>query len=253
MSMPTGCSGSDKNKLAEELKIDKNVLFIIIDDLKPTLGTYNHPMVKSPNIDKLASMGIQFNNAHCNFAVCGPSRGSFLTGVRPETLGILNNTTPLLSVLGDKITLPNLFKKNGFETIGLGKTFHDKTEEHEDMKAWDAYYKFETTALGSTGKQRNVTDGKLPWCYWQAAEGTDDDQEDGQIAKKAVELIKTKRDKPFFLAVGFKKPHDPFVAPKKYFDMYPLEDCDPIKVPDGYKPPYAHSLLPWAKEFDKKN
>ncbi len=246
-----GCSDTKEKTNIGDKPTDKNVLFIIIDDLKPTLGTYGHPLVKSPNIDKLATMGVQFNNAHCNFAVCGPSRGSFLTGIRPETLGILNNTTPLLSVLGDKITLPYLFKKNGFETIGLGKTFHDKTEEHEDMKAWDSYYKFETTELGKTGEQRNVTNGTFPWCYWQAAEGTDDDQEDGQIAKKAVEIIKTKRDKPFFLAVGFKKPHDPFVAPKKYFDMYPLEICDPIQLPDGYKPPYDHSLMAWSKEFDK--
>lgn len=168
-----GCNDTKEKKNIEDKPMDKNVLFIIIDDLKPTLGTYGHPLVKSPNIDKLATMGVQFKNAHCNFAVCGPSRGSFLTGLRPETLGILNNTTPLLSVLGDKITLPNLFKKNGFETIGLGKTFHDKTEEHEDMKAWDAYYKFETTELGKTGENRNLTNGKFPWCYWQAAEGTD--------------------------------------------------------------------------------
>ena len=251
ISISIACTTPTKKKVIEVQKTDKNVLFIIIDDLKPTLGTYDHPMVKSPNIDKLAAMGVQFNNAHCNFAVCGPSRGSFLTGIRPENLGILNNTTPLQSVLGDKITLPNLFRKNGYETIGIGKTFHDKTPDHEDMKAWDAYYKFESTALGLTGEQRNVTDGVLPWCYWQAAEGTDDDQEDGQMAKKAVEIIKTKRDKPFFLAVGFEKPHDPFVAPKKYFDMYPLEDCDPIELPDGYQPPYEHSLLPWSKEFDK--
>ncbi len=251
MSVLMGCSSSTKKEEIKEQKIDKNVLFIMIDDLKPTLGTYGHPIVKSPNIDKLAKMGVQFNNAHCNFAVCGPSRGSLLTGIRPENLGILNNTTPLQSVLGDKITLPYLFKKNGFETVGIGKTFHDKTPEHEDEKAWDAYYKFETTELGWTGEKRNVTDGKFPWCFWQAAEGTDDDQEDGQIAKKAVEIIKTKRDKPFFLAVGLKKPHDPFVAPKKYFDMYPLEDCDPIELPEGYKLPYEHSLMSWSKEFDK--
>ena len=246
-----GCSNPTKKAESEEQKTDKNVLFIIIDDLKPTLGTYGHPLVKSPNIDKLANMGVQFNHAYCNFAVCGPSRGSFLTGLRPESLGILNNTTPLQSVLGDKITLPNLFKMNGFETIGIGKTFHDKSPEHEDDKAWDAYYKYETTQLGWTGEKRNVTDGKFPWCFWQAAEGTDDDQEDGQIAKKAVEIIKTEREKPFFLAVGLKKPHDPFVAPKKYFDMYPLEDCDPIELPEGYKPPYDHSLMSWSKEFDK--
>jgi len=251
ISILSGCDTSAEKKVVETAKKDQNVLFIIIDDLKPTLGTYGHPVVKSPNIDKLANMGVQFNNAHCNFAVCGPSRGSFLTGLRPETLGILDNSTPLVPLLDDKITLPNLFKKNGYETIGLGKTFHDKTEEHEDMQAWDAYYKFETTELGWTGEKRNVTDGVLPWCFWQATEGTDDDQEDGQIAKKAVEIIKTKRDKPLFLAVGFKKPHDPFVAPKKYFDMYPLEDCDPLELPEGYQPPYEHSLMPWSKEFDK--
>lgn len=251
LSIALGCKNIDKTKVAEETKKDKNVLFIIVDDLKPTLGTYGHPLVKSPNIDKLAKTGVQFNNAHCNFAVCGPSRGSFMTGLRPETIGILDNETPLQSVLGDKITLPYLFKKNGYETIGIGKTFHDKKPDHEDAKAWDAYYKFETTEIGKTGEKRNVTDGKLPWCFWQATEGTDDNQEDGQIAKRAVEIIKTKREKPFFLAVGFKKPHDPYVAPKKYFDMYPLEDCDPIELPEGYKLPYEHSLLPWSKEFDK--
>jgi uncharacterized sulfatase len=251
ISIFTACSTPVKKEVVQGEKTDKNVLFIIIDDLKPTLASYGHPLVKSPNIDKLANMGVQFNNAHCNFAVCGPSRGSFMTGVRPENLGILNNTTPLQSVLNGRITLPNLFKQNGFETIGIGKTFHDKTPEHEDHEAWDAYYKFESTPLGLTGEQRNVTDDVMPWCYWQAAEGTDDDQEDGQMAKKAVEIIKTKRDKPFFLAVGFEKPHDPFVAPKKYFDMYPLEDCDPIELPEGYKPPYEHSLMAWSKEFDK--
>jgi iduronate 2-sulfatase len=246
-----GCSTPPKKEVVVTQKTDKNVLFIIIDDLKPTLGTYGHPLVKSPNIDKLANMGVQFNNAHCNFAVCGPSRGSLMTGVRPENLGILNNTTPLQSVLNGRVTLPHLFKQNGFETVGIGKTFHDKTPDHEDEKAWDAYYKFESTPLGLTGEQRNVTDGKFPWCYWQAAEGTDDDQEDGQMAKKAVEFINTKRDKPFFLAVGFEKPHDPFVAPKKYFDMYPLEDCTPIELPEGFKPPYDHSLMSWSKQFDK--
>ncbi|MFY0653474.1 MAG: sulfatase [Cyclobacteriaceae bacterium] len=240
-----------KEKGSVEKKSDKNVLFIIIDDLKPTLGTYGHPLVKTPNIDRLAERGVQFNNAHCNFAVCGPSRGSFMTGLRPETLGILDNTTPLLPLIEGKTTLPYLFKKNGYETLGIGKTFHDKEPDHEDAKAWDAYYKFETTELGWQGEKRNLTNGRLPWCFWQATEGTDDDQEDGQIAKKAVELIKTKRDKPFFLAVGFKKPHDPYVAPKKYFDIYPLEDCNPPELPEGWEPAYPHSLLSWSSVFDK--
>lgn len=251
LSLLFSCTSTTKQEVVQEKQTDKNVLFIIIDDLKPALGSYGNTIVSTPNIDLLASSGIQFNNAYCNFAVCGPSRGSFLTGMRPETLGILDNVTPLQSVLGDMITLPNLFKKNGFETIGLGKTFHDKTEEHEDMKAWDAYYKFETTELGQQGEQRNLTNGKFPWCYWQAAEGTDDDQQDGLIAKKAVALIKEKRDKPFFMAVGLHKPHDAFIAPKKYFDLYPLEKCTPPEVPEGYQLPYEHSLLNWSKVFDK--
>ena len=230
---------------------DKNVLFIIVDDLNSTLGTYGHPVAKTPNIDRLASQGIRFDNAYCNFAVCGPSRGSLMTGMRPENLGILNNTTPLQSVLGDRITLPNLFKMNGFETIGLGKTFHDKTPDHGDDKSWDAYYRYGPTEIGKQGEFRNMTDGELKWCEWGATEGTDDDRPDGRIAAKAVEILKTKREKPLFLAVGFHKPHDPFVAPKKYFDMYPLEDCDPPALPDDWMPPYNHSLPGQTEIFNR--
>jgi iduronate 2-sulfatase len=238
----TACNNAKKNEQKQDRpKTDKNVLFIVIDDLNNTLGTYGHPIVKTPNIDNLAGMGVQYNNAYCNFAVCGPSRSSFLTGLRPETINVIDNNTPLQPLLGDKVTLPYLFKQNGFETIGLGKIFH-RMGEYDDPKAWDAYYNFETTKLGKQGEKRNLTDGELKWCWWQAREGTDDDQEDGQIAKKAVEIIKTKRDKPFFLAVGLKKPHDPFVAPKKYFDMYPLEACDPPLLPEGWEPPYSHTL-----------
>ena len=110
-----GCSDSKKNiRQIEEKKTDKNILFIVIDDLNTTLGCYGHPVVKTPNIDKLAERGVKFNHAYCNYAVCGPSRGSFLTGVRPESIGILDNRTPLQNVLGDRITLPYLFKQNGY-------------------------------------------------------------------------------------------------------------------------------------------
>ncbi len=245
-------SSSFEDKVVDnEKNSDRNVLFIVIDDLTTTMGTYGHPEVKTPNIDKLANSGIQFNNAYCNFAVCGPSRSSFLTGLRPETINILDNRTPLQPLLGDKITLPNLFKQNGFYTMGLGKIFHGSKKGYGDPKAWDEYYNFKTTEIGKKGEYRNLTDGKLKWCRWRAAEGTDDDQEDGQIAKKAVELIKTKRDKPFFLAVGFKKPHDPFIAPKKYFDMYPLEECNPPELPQGWEPPYDHTLPGETSVFNK--
>jgi len=220
---------------------DKNVLFIVVDDLTTTLGCYGHPTVRTPNIDRLAKMGVRYNHAYCNYAVCGPSRSSFLTGLKPETTTILDNRKPLQSVLGDRITLPYLFKQNGFYTMSLGKVFHGD-KEHNDPKAWDEIYGYGPTPIGKTGEKRNMTNGALKWCEWMAAEGDDEDQPDGQIARKAVEFISAKKEKPFFLAVGFHKPHDPFFAPKKYFDMYPLEVCNPPVLPEGWQPPYKHTL-----------
>jgi uncharacterized sulfatase len=234
----------------DKSKSDKNVVFIVVDDLNTTLGCYGHPVVKTPNIDRLAERGVRFNHAYCNYPVCGPSRGSFLTGVLPETIGILNNSTPLKDVLGDRVTLPALFRQNGYYTMSLGKVFHG-SQDHNDPNAWDEIYGYSPTETGKTGEGRNLTDGALKWCHWMAANGTDEDQPDGQNAKKAVEFIKTKREQPFFLAVGFHKPHDPFIAPKKYFDMYPLEVCNPAFVPEGWKPPYEHTLPSETKTFDK--
>ena len=124
-------------------------------------------------------------------------------------------------------------------------------EDHNDLKAWDEIYSYKATEIGKTGENRNMTGGELKWCRWQAAEGDDEDQPDGQIAQKAVEFISEKREQPFFLAIGFHKPHDPFIAPKKYFDMYPLEDCDPPVLPEGWKPPYKHTLPGATTIFNK--
>ena len=235
----------------EEKKVDKNVLFIVVDDLTTTLSCYAHPVVKTPNIDKLANIGIKFNNAYCNFAVCNPSRSSFLSGLKPETTTILDNRKSFQSVLSNRVTLPALFKQNGYYTMSLGKIFHSGKEDHNDLKAWDEIYSYKATEIGKTGENRNMTGGELKWCRWQAAKGDDEDQPDGQIAQKAVEFISEKREQPFFLAIGFHKPHDPFIAPKKYFDMYPLEECDPPVLPEGWKPPYKHTLPGATTIFNK--
>ena len=107
----------NKDKASEQ---QLNVLFIVVDDLTTTLGCYDHPIVKTPNIDKLASSGVQFEHAYCNYAVCNPSRSSFLTGLRPETTTILDNRKALQSILGDRVSLPGLFKENGYYTMSLG-------------------------------------------------------------------------------------------------------------------------------------
>ncbi len=246
-----GCGRPSKKASNEETKQEKNVLFIVVDDLTKTLGCYGHPVVKTPHVDQLAAEGIQFNQAYCNFAVCNPSRSSFLTGMTPETTGIQDNRVPLQSIIGDWVSLPALFKQNGFYTMSLGKIYHGNHEEHNDMKGWDELYGYKATETGKKGEGRNLTNGVLKWCHWRAAEGDDEDQADGQIAKKAVEFLKGEHEKPFFLAVGFHKPHDPFVAPKKYFDLYPLEDCDPPVLPEGWVAPYPHTLPGATREFNK--
>ncbi len=236
------CDSCSKRKSGEISKDPPvNVLFIVVDDLNNTLGCYGHPTVKTPNIDRLASKGLLFRNAYCNFAVCNPSRSSFLTGLRPETLGILDNRTPLQSVLGDRITLPALFRQNGYHTINIGKVFNGSVDKN-DPNAWDEEYHFGTSDLGKQGVGRNMSQDQLAWCRWLEAEGTDEDQMDGQNAAKAIEFLKQDQNKPFFLALGFAKPHDPFNAPKKYFEPYPLELCTPPPIPEGWEPPYDHTL-----------
>ncbi|MCF8392129.1 MAG: sulfatase [Bacteroidales bacterium] len=247
----SSCVGSNDKKDSSRVEKKPNVLFIVVDDLTTTLGCYGHPIVKTPNIDKLAAMGVQFDHAYCNYSVCNPSRSSFLTGMKPETTTILDNRKTLQSVIGDWVSLPALFRQNGYYTMNLGKIYHTIKEEDNDYKGWDEIYDFKATELGEKGERRNMTEDVLKWCWWMAAEGEDEDQGDGQIAKKAVEFIKSDHEKPFFLAVGLHKPHDPFIAPKKYFEMYPLEDCTPPELPEGWEPVYKHSLPGETTIFNK--
>ena len=233
---------AEKGSAPTHVDKPQNVLFIMVDDLNKALGTYGHELVQSPHVDSLAAMGIQFENAHCNYSVCNPSRTSLLTGLRPETTGVLNNDVSIQSILGDRVTLPALFKRNGYHTVNIGKIFHGPVADHNDMRAWDEFYFFGPTELGKQGEKRNFTGDVMSWCYWQAAEGSDEDQADGQTALKAVEIIKRKSEKPLFLAVGLTKPHDPYIAPKKYFDQYPLEKMELPAVPSEWAPAYEYAF-----------
>ena len=215
-----------------------NVLFIVADDLRCSLGCYGDPQVQSPNIDRLAARGVKFERAYCQYPVCNPSRSSFLTGWRPDTTKIFDNERPLRLEHPEVVTLPQLFKEHGYFSASLGKIIHvgvdaaGKRAFFQDAKSFDDCRDGEVTKLGRKGDGRNLTGGELKWCSWLAAEGADEDQPDGQNAAQAVKLLEAHRDGPFFLAVGFHKPHDPFNAPKKYFDLYPLDKIQLAHEPD---------------------
>jgi iduronate 2-sulfatase len=229
----------------------KNVLFVVVDDLNNSPGCYGHPVVKSPNIDRLAGRGIRFDRAYCQFPICNPSRTSFLTGLRPDTTGIINNTTPFRSKLPKAITLPQLFRKNGYFTSRLGKIFHS-AKNMDDPQAWEVTSDPKGTPAGKQGQGRNLTGGRVKWCRWLAAEGNDDDQPDGQIAAEAIGLLEQYRRVPFFLAVGFHKPHDPFIAPKRYFDLYPIDELKPPQDPSDRSAELSQAIGGgWKTEFDR--
>ncbi|MHC4510451.1 MAG: sulfatase-like hydrolase/transferase, partial [Planctomycetota bacterium] len=244
LSLPDSDGGRDSRSRG-------NVLFIVVDDLNHSLGCYGHPIVKSPNIDRLASRGVRFDRAYCQFTVCNPSRTSFLTGLRPDSTGILDNNIGFRSKLPDVVTLPQLFGRNGYFTARVGKIFHAR-KDTDDPEAWDVTSDPRGTPLGKEGQGRNLTGGRVKWCRWLAAEGSDQDQPDGQVADEAIRLLEQKREGPFFLAVGFYKPHDPFIAPKRYFDLYPLDRLQPPRDPADRSGDLAQAIgSSWKNEFDK--
>jgi uncharacterized sulfatase len=207
-----------------------NVLLIIADDLRDSVGCYGNPYAKTPNIDKLAHRGVRFEHAYVQYPVCNPSRTSFLTGLRCEQTRVVQNTTMFRSVLPDVVTLPQLLRQNGWRTVSYGKVFHvgevmgEIREGWMDVgKSWDEGEMFQPTAAGKVIEGRNLTGGKLAWCRWGATAGTDDDQPDGQTAMHSIATIEklTKAGKPWMVAAGFHRPHDPFISPKKYFDLFP--------------------------------
>jgi len=221
-----------------------NVLLICVDDLKPVLGCYGDKRVKSPNIDRLAKRGVLFERAYCNQAVCAPSRNALMTGVRPTTLGIYDLGTNFRFAGSNTVTLSQHFKQHGYRAEGLGKIFHVGHGNHEDAASWSvphfggrtvAYLLPENRPEQGTREEAlfaNETDvAKLPrGAPYESADVPDNAYPDGKIADEAIRRLRAAkgRAEPFFLAVGFLKPHLPFCAPKKYWDLYRRES---FKIP----------------------
>ncbi len=226
-----------------------NVLLIVVDDLRHDVVGPEGTAVHTPNIDALAARGTRFELAFAQSTVCNPSRASMLTGLRPDATGVHSNQAHLLETRPDAVTLPALFRRNGYRTVRLGKIYHTRERlEHPDD--WDEVRYGKPTRLGQEGEGRLLSGERWPQFRWLAANGTDEDQPDGQIARWAADFLARPPEEPFFLAVGFYKPHDPWVAPKRYFDLYPLDSITLHRDPDGMSPTPADALGgPWAPAF----
>ena len=197
-------------------------MFIAVDDLRTSLGCYADRLVKSPNIDQLARQSRQFNRAYCHQAVCGPSRNSILTGRLPDNTRVWHNRNLFRDTLPDLVTLPEYFKRHGYHAQSLGKVFSGRDrEEEQDPQSWSVPPLLKGPGWSNYALPENQGhSGK--GVAAEMADVPDEGYSDGKLAALAVETLKdlAKREQPFFLAVGFFKPHLPFCAPKKYWDLY---------------------------------
>ncbi|TDB62701.1 sulfatase [Arundinibacter roseus] len=219
-----------------------NFLFIFVDDLVPVLGAYGHKVVKSPMIDKLSSESVQFNRAYCNVAVCGASRASLLTGIRPHfPQRYITFTSRADKDYPSATTLPKLLKDQGYYTVSNGKVFHDADDSEHGWseKPWRP----DRPQFLNPITQENQNSKTKRGPFFESADVQDNAYSDGQLAEKSIldlQRLAGSRQ-PFFMAVGFSKPHLPFNAPKKYYDLYknvPLADnpFEPENIPAAAKP-----------------
>jgi iduronate 2-sulfatase len=227
-----------------------NVLFVLADDLRTDLGVYGSA-AKTPHLDALAARGVRFDRAFCQQALCNPSRSSFLTGRRPDTLRLWSNGTHFRENNPDVVTLPQWFKRHGYESRCVGKVFHNwHTKEKGDRRSWSAdeflYYanhgddvpEVSGALPANTARDVGRDYGKVPLC--ERRDVPDEAYFDGRVAAEAVKVLAAVKDRPFFLAVGFWKPHAPFNAPKRYWDRY-----DPKTLP-ALDPAWPKDAPEWA-------
>ncbi len=251
-TLGAGVAATAKRETADRL----NVLFLAVDDLRPELGCYGNGKIHTPNLDRLAARSLLFERAYCQAPVCGPSRASLITGLRPDTTRVWGNKARFRDTLPEAITLPQRFKQAGFHTRSLGKILHGNRADPRSwsVPAWPEggrqagmeYVDQERLAAMRKAEPDRVWQGEeiptLEWTKlhsWQAPIVADNALQDGKAADRAIAALRELRNQPFFLAVGFQKPHLPFTAPKKYFDLY---DPATLSVAAGSRPAEAPAV-----------
>lgn len=210
----------------------QNVLFIAADDLSCALGCYGDPIAQTPHLDRLAATGVCFLNAYNQLPLCNPTRASVMTGLRPDTIKVYDLDRHFRDEVPDAVTLSQQFMKNGWWAGRVGKIYHYNvpasigTDGFDDPPSWQKTVnpigrdKTDESLIFNAEPHRKISAA----LSWLAADGKDEEQTDGMIATEAIRLMEEHKKDPFFIAAGFFRPHTPFVAPKKYFDMYPLEE-----------------------------
>ncbi|MEQ8789362.1 MAG: sulfatase [Pirellulaceae bacterium] len=215
-----------------------NVLFIAVDDLRVELGCYGDSPVKSPHIDRLAARGTLFERAYCQQSLCNPSRASLLTGRRPDTLRVWDLPTHFRQTHPDVVTLPQLFKQNGYHAQCVGKIFHNyrQPDYQGDAVSWSvpAVLHYNSHYNDKPQVEGAAPADLAPLQKTECRDVPDEAYFDGRVARQAITAMQEVKDQPFFLAVGFWKPHLPFNAPKKYWDYY---DRAEVGLPANPKPP----------------
>ena len=249
-----------------------NVLFIAIDDLRPDLHCYGNSKMVTPRIDRFAESALIFERAYCQQAVCNPSRTSMLTGLRPDTIGVVGNHIHFRMNQPDVVTLPQYFKQHGYRTQAIGKVFHGVFPEGASKTKWDTmgdpaswsvpairfgpryYFTEEGIASAKTAFEKSYPGLKQRGVDWterlvfglatEAPDVPDEQFYDGKVASTAIATLRELKSssEPFFLALGFIKPHSPFIAPKKYFDLYKdTQVADNSEFPRGAPEIAGHS------------
>ncbi|MEM9159085.1 MAG: sulfatase [Verrucomicrobiota bacterium] len=226
-----------------------NVLFIAVDDLAASLACYGDRVAHTPHIDRLAATGVRFDRAYNQLPLCNPTRASVMTGLRPDQIKVYDLDAYFRDAVPDAITLSQRFMQNGWFAARIGKIYHYNvpasigTDGFDDPPSWQQTInpigrdKAEEHLIFNAEPHRKISAA----LSWLAADGTNEEQTDGMIATEAIKLMRAKKDEPFFLGVGFFRPHTPYVAPRKYFDLYPFSE---MRLP--YAPPDDRDDIPTA-------